>query len=277
MQGLFAQDYEDFDLLVVDSGSRDRTLEIVRDYPCRVIEIEPHEYVPGVVLNMAVGHTAGEIVVFLNSDSVPQHPSVLRNLLGAFDDPTVQAAFARQIPRPDAHAWVRRDYAASFPETGSAPPWITLSLPLAAIRRALLDLRPFYTSAWASEDTEWGNWAKKQGHRIAYVPSAIVMHSHNYTLRQIYGRRFVEGEADAFIYGLAPSALAEARQWVSALYRDWLWCLKQAELAEMPWVPVRRFVYHWAHWQGHRLGYARIKSGDNDLTKGQQIVLTRYE
>ena len=50
--GLTAQTYTNFELIVVDSGSTDRTLEIVKQYPCRLIEIEPGDYFPGAVLKL---------------------------------------------------------------------------------------------------------------------------------------------------------------------------------------------------------------------------------
>ncbi len=200
LAALFSQTYTDFELLIIDSGSRDKTIEIIKQYPCRLIEIEAIAYYPGVVLNMAIKETKGEIVVFLNSDAVPLCQYTLERLINAFDDSEVKAAFTRQLPRPDAETWVKRDYELSFPDSDIASSWLTLSLPMAAIRRDTWKLHPFYTDAWASEDTEWGNWALNSGYKIKYVKDAIVMHSHNYTLKQIYGRKFVEGEADVFIY-----------------------------------------------------------------------------
>ena len=154
--------------MVVVSGSTDRTLDIVNGYPCRLIEIEPADYYPGTVLNSAIEQTDSEIVVFQNSDTVPLTQCALEHLVRAFDCQEVQAAFGRQIPRPEAVEWVRRDYEASFPEQGPAPEWITLSLPFAAIRRSAWERHPFYQDAWASEDTEWGYWARQNGMRVDY-------------------------------------------------------------------------------------------------------------
>lgn len=277
LKGLFSQDFKDFELLVVDSGSTDRTIDIVRQFPARLVEIEATDYFPGAVLNMAIESTAADVIVFLNSDTIPQHPEALRNLLAAFEDPRVKAAYARQIPRPEAHGWVRRDYAISFPETGPGPEWITLSLPMAAMRRSAWEEHPFFTAAWASEDTEWGLWAREEGYIVRYVPDAVVMHSHNYTLRQIYGRRYVEGEADAFIYGGQDTYWKALVRWGKSMANDWAWSLKTGELREMPIVPVRRFVYSWAYLQGHKLGEERKARGDVDASKGQLVVLSRYD
>lgn len=277
LKALFSQDFKNFETLVVDSGSTDRTLEIVRHYPVRLVEIEPQNYFPGAVLNMAIERTRGALIVFVNSDAVAQTPQTLGHLVAAFDDPEVKAAFARQTPRPEAKGWVRRDYAESFPPHGGAPPWITLSLPLAAVRRSTWEAHPFYKDAWASEDTEWGRWAQSQGHVVRYVPDAIVMHSHNYTLRQLYGRRYVEGEADAFIYERKETFAKTSGKWVRQVIRDWAWSLPRFDLGEVIASPVRRFVYCWAYRKGHKYGEARIKKGDRDASHGQGVVLNRQE
>ena len=277
LAALFSQSYSNFELIVVDSGSTDRTLEIVRNYPCRLIKIKPDDYFPGKVLNFAIEQTSSEIIVFQNSDTVPMTPFALQHLVGAFDCSQVQAAFGRQIPRPEAVAWVRRDYQASFPERGPAPPWITLSLPFAAIRRSAWERHPFYQDAWASEDTEWGHWAREHGLKIDYVPEALVMHSHNYSLKQIYGRRFVEGEADAFIYGKPDSMMGFLNRTASSTTRDLAYQCRHGQLWDLLKTPLRRAVYHWAYYKGRTFGYRRAADDDFDTRTGQIAVLSRYE
>ena len=198
LAALSSQTFTDFELIVVDSGSTDRTLDIVRHYPCDLVEISADDYFPGPVLNMAIERAAGEIIVFQNSDVVQLDAGCLGRLVAAFDDDEVQAAFARQVPRPEAHAWVRRDYAQSFPANGMAPPWMTFSLPFAAMRRSIWRERPFYTDAWASEDSEWGHWGRSNGHRIEYVPG---------------GRGIVEGRGEGrHARGRGCPAAAHARK-----------------------------------------------------------------
>lgn len=277
LTALFDQDFKDFELIVVDSGSTDRTCEIIRKFPSRLIEIEAQNYYPGAVLNSAIEQTRCELIVFQNSDSIPQSPDTLGNLIKAFDAPAVQAAFARQVPRPEAKTWVRREYAVSFPESGPAPSWIHMSLPLAAMRRSIWEQRPFYTDAWASEDSEWGHWAQNNGHTVLYVPEAVVRHSHNYTLRQLYGRRFVEGEADVFIYGGKAALLAMPWHILGSSLRDAAAYLSALDIVGLPLIPIRRTVYHWAYYKGHKHGERRIETGNKDASAGQQVVLTRHD
>jgi len=278
LAALYAQDFTDFELLVVDSGSTDRTLEMVGRTPARVVRIAPQDYVPGAVLNDAIATIRSPVIVFQNSDTVPLHPSALRRLLAPLRDERIAASFARQIPRPEALPWVRRDYARAFPERGPAPEWLPLSLPFAAMRRSVWERHPFYVDAWGSEDTEWGVWARRQGHSIVYVPDCRVMHSHNYTLSQIYGRRFIEGEADAFVHPDAPQGPIRAiHRAARSTAADALDAVRRGAWGECLTAPARRAVFHWAHWRGHRHGARRRRRGDTDLRTGQRIVLSRHE
>ncbi|GAB4455787.1 MAG: glycosyltransferase [Armatimonadaceae bacterium] len=279
LAALFAQEYTNFELFVVDSGSTDSTLEIVGQYPCRLKQIPPSAYYPGAVMNDAIAEITTELIVFVNSDCVMLSPHSLTHLVKAFSDPHTVAAFGRQLPRPEADPWVRRDYAIAFPETGAAPDWMTLSLPIAAIRRSVWEKHPFYTAAWGSEDTEWGLWAREHsGGNVVYVPEAVAMHSHNYTFRQLYGRRFIEGEADAFIYRRQETVQNLVQRTLLSGVRDAVWHLRHRDglSATMSALP-RRAVYHWAYWRGHRHGERRIATHDTDTSIGQKVVLSRHE
>jgi rhamnosyltransferase len=276
LAALFSQDFRDFELLVVDSGSTDRTLEIVGAYPHRLLRIAPGDYVPGPVLNRAAAEARGAILVFQNSDCAPLTPDALGRLVGAFDDPVVMAAFARQVPRPEAWPWVRREYAACFPPQGDAPPWIPLSLPFSALRRTAWEQQPFYDETWGSEDTAWGVRARARGWTVRYLPDCLAMHSHNYTLKQLYGRRFIEGEADVFIYGEAPGPARLLLRAAGQAARDVATDLRAGEWTDVPVAPVRRAVDFWGYWQGARHGARRRAARDTDVTHGQRVVLDRH-
>lgn len=277
LKALFSQQGVPFDLLAVDSGSTDQTMPLLNAYKVNVHAIESKHYFPGPVLNHAITLTQGQLLVFLNSDAVMLTPYTLYNLLKPFTNAATQAAFARQIARPEAHTWVRRDYQMAFPNHPEAPKWQPLSLCLAAMRRSIWQKRPFYSFAWGSEDVEWGTWAQQAGHKIVYAYDALVMHSHNYTLSQLYGRRFIEGEADAYIYKNSYGYGSFIKDWVKSTVRDiyvhataldfWGGCL----------APMRRMVYYWAYYQGHKHGEQRVKSNDADGSLGQQTVLSRHD
>jgi rhamnosyltransferase len=273
LRALHSQTMRDFELVVIDSGSTDRTLEIVRQYSPKLLQIPPSAYIPGAVLNQAIAASTGDTLVFQNSDTVPLNPFALEHLLGAFAVPRVVAAFARQVPRPEAAMWVRRDYQVSFPANGDAPAWMPLSLPFAAMRRSAWEQHRFHTAAFGSEDIEWGCWAQANGFVVRYVPSAVVMHSHNYTLREAFGRRFIEGEADAFIRGGTDSLLRAAWRTFSSTAHDIFYHAAHGDWKGLCESPVRRAAFHLGYYRGHRHGERRRLE---DATLGQRMVLERF-
>lgn len=276
LAGLHAQRFTDFELIVVDSGSTDGTIELIEQFPATLVHIPASSYVPGRVLNDAAARARGELLIFQNSDVVPLSPDTLDHLLAPFADPAVVASFARQLPRPEAHTWVRRDYAAAFPARGPAPAWMPYSLPLAAMRKDAWARRPFADDAWASEDTTWGLAARRAGETIAYAPEALVMHSHNYTLKEIYGRRFVEGEADAFLHDQPWRAVDAGAAWARSLGNDVTAHARAGDLLGLLAAPVRRAAFHLGYVRGRRLGDRRRAVGDRDVGAGQRVVLERF-
>ena len=103
------------------------------------------------------------------------------------------------------------------------------------------------------------------------------MHSHNYTLRQLYGRRFVEGEADAFIAPSAKTGFTMLRRWASACAKDGAGGLRRGQPAGAASAVVRRTVFCWGWWRGNQLGSQRRRTGNADPRAGQAVVLARYE
>lgn len=62
-----------------------------------------------------------------------------------------------------------------------------------------------------SEDIDWIWRVRQNGYEIRYVADSIVMHSHNYNLRQFYKHHYGEGRAEAVIFDWS--------QWEQSLIR----------------------------------------------------------
>ncbi len=273
LAALFSQHYKDFELIVVDSGSTDSTLEIVGEYPCTLIHMPPDEYISGKALNLGASHARGKLLIFQNSDTVPLTPDALGLLVAALDDPEVQAAYARQVARPDAWSWVRLELESAFPAGDVTPPWITFEAPFSIMRKTAWEEHPFFEDAMYSEDTEWGHWARRNGMRIEYVKDARAMHSHNHNLRQVYSRLFCEGEALALFLGDKNNILAECGRAFTAILKEWAYAMRQREFADIPYIPIRRAVMHCAYYKGHKLGEWRLATANRDPSMGQRIIL----
>src|SRR5882724_1602199 len=99
---------ERVDVLVVDSGSSDRSVAIARDAGARVLEIAPEQFGHGRTRNFAVEHTEGELICFLTQDATPCPGWVDAYREAIAMDPRVGVAFGPQLPRPGAPPMIAR-------------------------------------------------------------------------------------------------------------------------------------------------------------------------
>ena len=197
------QIFQEYEIVNVDSGSTDGTYEMIKDYkPDISYQIKPEEYIPGKVLNEAIARCRGDIIVFNNSDCIPQDNQWLGNLIHPLlGNDKVAATFGCQVHRPDAHPLVVKDYQRAFGTGEISRQWFHFfSLATSAVPKFLLVQYPFDPSLQYSEDIDWSFRIKQKGYLIVYVPEAVVEHSHNYTMRDIKKRYYGEGYAEGHIY-----------------------------------------------------------------------------
>lgn len=238
------QSFQDFELVNPDSNSSDGTFDIIKQYNPNVYRIEG-KYVPGLVLNDAVARCNGEIIVFNNSDCVPQDEFWLENIIKPFQDDQVVAVYGKQLPREDAFPLVIKDYERAFSE--QALNWTHFfSLATSAIRKKSLIDYPFDEKIQYSEDIEWSWRARKRGEKIVFASDSVVEHSHNYTNQEIKKRFYGEGLAEPAIYGkrcfeetylgcVLKPVLAET-------LRDWLYLLKKKNFDWLFKAPYYRYL-----------------------------------
>ena len=157
LAGIFSQQPPPSEVIVCDDNSTDRTREVAARFPVRFVERPDGPYKPGRTLNALVREAKGDIVVFNNSDAVPLDSNWLAELVKPLlsGSPWV-FAFANQLPRPDAQALVRKDYARAFGDGKVQATWrFFFSLVSSATwRQNLLDV-PFDEGIQYSEDVEW--------------------------------------------------------------------------------------------------------------------------
>lgn len=252
LESLFKQDYKDFVLYNVDSGSTDGTLEAIKRFNCdNVVEISPEAYIPGKVLNDMIERTHQEVVVFLNSDAIPQGPEWLRRLIQPILSGDADATMGKQIARQDAYFIVDYDYRRAYDPRVVAKNGDFFSAVACAFRRGLWEETKFYTDG-LSEDLFWSKQCREKGARFAYVPEAVVEHSHNYTFRELYRRMFGEAVAEKHIYGVEANFSSQIARFGKDIVRDLFYALSKGELSSVPYNIAYRSVIHTALYLGKR-------------------------
>jgi rhamnosyltransferase len=190
-------------LLVVDSDSRDGTPEKAIPFGFKVHTIERSSFVHGATRQWSIDQLPeADIVVFMTQDAVLADPDSLKNLIAAFENPEVGAAYGRQLPRKnaspiEAHARTfnypvhpRIKSFADIPELGIKTAFFSNSF--GAFRRwALLEIGGFPVGLNFGEDVYAASKLLLAGWKVAYVSNATVFHSHRYSFLEEF-RRYVE-------------------------------------------------------------------------------------
>jgi rhamnosyltransferase len=264
LPALAAQEMTDWELIVIDSGSTDDSPELIRAArPAHFIQIKPSEYNPSRVMNHGMRLAKASTCLFLNADATPQGPHWMRPLADALRDPQVAACYGRQIPRPDCRAVFALDYERCFGPARESAKWLHFfSMVSSGIRRDVWERRGFCEDLQYAEDDEYTRWCRMQGYKVLYVPSSVVMHSHNYTPEQSYKRSYGDARAIGKTWSGSASAMLWPRTvllgWTRDILRDLRFCLKNGRAAEFPHAATIR----WRQRRGKYDGFWRgIKEG----------------
>ena len=192
--------------IVIDSGSTDGTPELAGSFQARVHEIPPQEFNHGGTRNLGADLARGEIVVFTVDDALPVGSHWLEALTAPLRRAnSLAGTYGRQIAYPEARAHQRFyiDYRyGPEPRLQRAEDSSDLTVAnllfsnvASAIRKEVLDRFPFASDIVIAEDLEWCGRVLLAGYEVAYVPDAVVAHSHHYTLGGTFKRYFDQGAA----------------------------------------------------------------------------------
>ncbi|TFD22865.1 glycosyltransferase family 2 protein [Cryobacterium sp. TMT2-23] len=202
----------DVEVLVIDSGSTDSTLDIVRKFPAvRLHEIPNSEFGHGKTRNLAAQLANGQFIAFLTHDAIPASAQWLRELLAPFAlDTRIVAVMGKQIPRAGCFPLLKYEIQGVF--AGFGPDFGTSifykddfvqsegvlnavsfysDVNSAARRDFLVHTIPYRDVRYA-EDQLFGKDLIEAGYRKAYSGRAAVEHSNDLTLAEYRRRIFDE-------------------------------------------------------------------------------------
>lgn len=195
------------EILLVDSGSTDGSLEIIQRHQAAnprilLIEIAQQDFDHGGTRTWAAQQTAGDIIMCMTQDAVPAAENALALLVRPFEaNEKLAAAYGRQLPHPEATLFSEHLRRFNYPERSQCRrredrkqfgfKTIFISNSFAAWRR-----EPLAALGWFPQRLLFGEdsltLAKllESGYHGMYVSEAAVYHSHNYSLWQDVKRYF---------------------------------------------------------------------------------------
>lgn len=179
----------DIEIIIVDSGSTDSTVEIIKKHGVKLIEMSKEQFDYSYSLNLGIKRTKSDLIVILSAHAIPSQNDWLEKMISHFENSKVAGVYSRQIPWPDAdlHETLRiermfgenpRSFSKKFPNAD-----MHFSNAASCIRRCVWEKHPFVIMP-AAEDQEWAHWAIENGYVIIYESKAAVCHSHNDSCRK---------------------------------------------------------------------------------------------
>ena len=96
LKGIHEQNYHDWEIILVDSGSTDGSLEIAARHGARIFHIPQPEFTFGRSLNLGCREAAGRYLVFASGHVWPITNNWLRNMTKPFVEDSVGMVFGRQ-------------------------------------------------------------------------------------------------------------------------------------------------------------------------------------
>ncbi|MBC1278336.1 glycosyltransferase family 2 protein [Nostoc sp. UCD121] len=199
-----------YEVIVIDSGSRNDSLEIIKNHDVRLIQIPPHKFNHGLTRNLGVQESQGQFIAFLTQDATPVNNVWLQNLVSPLiEDSQVAGVFGKHIARTNCDPIVAINLQNHFDLTISMGKkcwqkdegfsnnkglYVFFSNNNSCIRKTVWQQIPF-REVEMSEDQLWAQDILENGYLKCYEPNAVVYHSHTYSPIEWFQRQFDEYRA----------------------------------------------------------------------------------
>jgi CMP-N-acetylneuraminic acid synthetase len=178
LHGVFEQEYGDFEVILVDNESDDKTLEKAGQFKLAKV-LKCTEYLPGKALNIGIRESKGDYIVCLSGHCIPVNAKWLGNLLKDLEDLGVAGVYGRQEPMSFTPDSDKRDLTLVFGLDRKVQQKDSFFHNAnSAMRKETWRKYPFDEAVTNIEDRVWAKKVLEQGYKIIYEPEASVYHYH---------------------------------------------------------------------------------------------------
>lgn len=210
-----------FEVIIIDTGSIDKSLNIIRRYPVSLYQINEKSFNHGLTRNLGISKANGKYIILLTQDAIPFDSYWMKRLIDSLEkDERVAGVYSRHIPHKDccflARIMVSRfftsetkrregridkieDYNKLSPEEKYR--LCNFNNVSSCIRKSIWQVIPFSETDFG-EDLEWSKKVLEAGYKIIYEPDSIVYHSHDFSVSEWYERNRINYKKLHSLFGI---------------------------------------------------------------------------
>ncbi len=261
LQSLFNQKVEyPFEVIVVDSGSTDSTLNIVRKYDVKIMNILPEQFTYGFSLNHGIGESSGKIICSLSAHCIPTSEQWLLELIRPITDGTAHATYGRQVPVKGVNPFEEVSLSKHFPENEKKTGRVPFSNANCAFMKKMWEKIKFDEMLPSWEDYLW-YILLKDTYLFKYCPEAAVYHTHPFLIRTIVKRTYNDGKAFRILkekYGIdvlndtCPGIMSKIKIIIGDLMNHVTFFCKKGYKKHILLIPVVRLYAYFVYWKGYK-------------------------
>lgn len=189
------------EVIIIDSESIDSTVQVAKSFNVKVFSIQREYFDHGGTRNFAAARAVGDILIFMTQDALPENENTFENLIKPLENPKIVVSYARQLPKPNTKITDQFLRLYNYPSQSliksealvaelGIKTFQNSNVCAAYRKKEFARLGGFEEAIVSNEDMLFAAKAIFAGYKVAYCAEARVLHSHNYTFRDIFKRYF---------------------------------------------------------------------------------------
>lgn len=256
LSGIAQQTVKDVQVILVDSGSSDRTSAIAAEYGAQIVNISPQEFTFGRSLNTGIRQAQADLILIASAHVYPVYPDWIERMLKPFSDEKIALVYGKQRGIPSSQFSEQQIFNNWYPDESQPQqdhPFCNNAN--AAVRKTLWQEHIYDENLPGLEDLEWAQWAFDQGYKIAYDAEAEIIHVHSESWKGVHKRYTREGMAFKQIYPHERFSIIDlVRLFLKNAFSD----MGEAIRQRVFWRQFTNIIrFRWMQFHGTYLGYKR--------------------